>query len=47
MLKDRAGLVAAAAGGIVSVLAFGLPYKLGIMAAALIGIIAGLWSERK
>jgi 4-azaleucine resistance transporter AzlC len=47
MLKDRAGLVAAAAGGIVSVLAFGLPYKLGIMAAALIGIFAGLWSERK
>ena len=47
MLKDRAGLAAAAAGGIVSVLAFGLPYKLGIMAAALIGILTGLWSERK
>jgi 4-azaleucine resistance transporter AzlC len=47
MLRDRAGLVAAAAGGIVSVLAFGLPYKLGIMAAALIGILAGLWSEHK
>lgn len=47
MLKDRAGLAAAAAGGVVSVLAFGLPYKLGIMAAALIGILAGLWSERK
>ena len=47
MLKDRAGLVAAAAGGIVSVLAFGLPYKLGILVAALSGIIAGLWSERQ
>ena len=47
MLKDRAGLVAAVAGGVVSVLAFGLPYKLGIVVAALIGILAGLWSERK
>ena len=47
MLKDRAGLAAAAAGGVVSVLAFGLPYKLGIMLAVLIGIIAGLWSEQK
>ena len=47
MLKDRAGLAAAAAGGMVSVLAFWLPYKLGIMAAALIGILVGLWSERK
>ncbi len=47
MLKDRAGLAAAVAGGVVSVLAFGLPYKLGILIAALIGIIVGLWSERK
>jgi len=47
MLKDRAGLVAAAAGGVISVLAFGLPYKLGIIVAAIIGIMAGLWSKRK
>jgi 4-azaleucine resistance transporter AzlC len=47
MLKDRADLIAAAAGGVVSVLAFGLPYKLGILVAALIGISVGLWSERK
>jgi hypothetical protein len=47
MLKDRAGLAAAAAGGVVSVMAFGLPYKLGILIAALIGISVGLWSERK
>ncbi len=47
MLKDRAGVVAALAGGLVSLLATGLPYKLGIIVAALVGISAGLWSERK
>lgn len=47
MLKDRAGVVAALAGGLVSLLASGLPYKLGIIVAALVGISAGLWSERK
>jgi 4-azaleucine resistance transporter AzlC len=47
MLKDRAGLAAAVTGGVVSILAFGLPFKLGIIAAAFIGIAVGLWSERK
>jgi 4-azaleucine resistance transporter AzlC len=47
MLKDRAGLAAALVGGIVSVFAFGLPYKLGIIVAAFAGIAIGLWSERK
>ena len=47
MLKDRAGLLAALAGGVVSILAFGLPFKLGIIVAAFVGIAAGLWSERK
>lgn len=47
MIKDRAGVAAALTGGVVSVLAFGLPYKLGIIVAALCGIAAGLWSERK
>ncbi len=47
MIKDRAGLAAAVVGGIISVLAFGLPYKLGIILAAFVGILAGIWSERK
>lgn len=47
MLKDRAGLAAALVGGLVSVALFGLPYKLCIIVAALAGIVAGLWSERK
>jgi 4-azaleucine resistance transporter AzlC len=47
MIKDRAGLTAALTGGIVSSLSFGLPYKLGILLAAFIGIVSGLWSERK
>jgi len=47
MIKDRAGLAAAVTGGMVSILASGLPYKLGIIAAAIIGIAVGLWSERK
>lgn len=47
MIKDKPGLLAAAAGGIVSMLAFGLPFKLGILVAAAAGIAAGLWSERR
>jgi len=47
MLKDRAGLAAAITGGVVSILASGLPYKLGIIVAAFSGIAVGLWSERK
>jgi 4-azaleucine resistance transporter AzlC len=46
-LKDRSDGLAALAAGIVAVLAFGLPYKLGLLAAALIGIFVGLWSESK
>ncbi len=47
MIKDRAGLAAALVGGVLAVALFGLPYKLSIIAAALAGIAAGLWSERK
>ncbi len=45
-LKDRAGWVAALVGGTVAVLAAGLPFKLGLILAALIGILAGLAAER-
>lgn len=44
LLSDRAMLVAAAAGGVASVLLV-LPLKLNLIAAALIGIAAGLASE--
>ena len=41
-LKDRASLAAALSAGLVAVAAAGLPYKLGIMLAALIGIGVGM-----
>jgi predicted branched-subunit amino acid permease len=44
-LKDRAGIVAALAGGITAILAVDLPLRLGLVFAALVGILAGLWSE--
>ena len=42
MLKDRAFVVAALVAGGVAVVAIGLPYKLGLMLAALLGIAAGV-----
>ena len=46
-LKDRASLAAALAAGAVGLLTLGLPYKTGLLAAALIGILAGLAVERR
>jgi 4-azaleucine resistance transporter AzlC len=46
-LKDRASILAAVAAGLTSVAAFGLPYKLGLLTAALVGIVVGLWGEKK
>ncbi len=46
-LKNRAGLVAAITSGLVAVLAFGLPYRLGIILASLAGILAGGWLSRR
>lgn len=46
-LKDRAGLGAALAAGIMAVLAFTLPYKLGLVVAALVGILVGYLFERR
>ena len=46
-LKDRPSIAAAFSAGIVAVLAFGWPYKLGLILAALVGIIAGLWAETR
>jgi predicted branched-subunit amino acid permease len=44
-LKSRPMLAAALVAGIVAVLAYPLPNKLGLMAAALSGVIAGLVLE--
>jgi 4-azaleucine resistance transporter AzlC len=44
-LKDRAAVVAALVAGVIAVLAFGLPYKLWLVVAALVGITAGLLVE--
>lgn len=47
VLKDRPAVVAAASAGIVAVLAYALPYKLGLILAALAGIGTGMLLERK
>jgi 4-azaleucine resistance transporter AzlC len=46
-LTDQASVLAAIVAGILSIVAAGLPYKLGLLIAALVGIIVGLWSEEK
>ncbi len=44
-LHDRPSLAAALSAGIIAVLAADLPYKLGLMVAAIGGIAIGLWVE--
>ena len=46
-LTDRPNIAAAVSAGAVAVVAYDLPYKLGLMAAALIGILVGLWAENR
>lgn len=46
-LRDRAGIVAALVGGGMAVAAAHLPLKLGLVAAILVGIAAGLAVERR
>jgi len=45
-LNDRPSVAAALSAGVVAVLAADLPLKLGLMVAALTGILVGLWLER-
>jgi 4-azaleucine resistance transporter AzlC len=47
VIRDRPTLLAALSAGVTSILASGLPYKLGLVTAALVGILVGLLSERK
>jgi 4-azaleucine resistance transporter AzlC len=46
VLKDRPAVAAAASSGIVALAAYGPPYKLGLIAAALVGIGVGMLLER-
>ncbi len=46
-LRDRPAVLAALAAGLTAVAAHGLPYKFGLILAALAGIGVGLWSERQ
>lgn len=47
VLKDFPVVAAALSAGIVALLAFGLPYKLGLIVAAFIGILVGTILERR
>jgi Predicted branched-chain amino acid permease (azaleucine resistance) len=44
-LKDRASVAAAVVAGLVGLMAINFPYKTGLLLAALIGILTGLWIE--
>lgn len=50
-IKDRPSLAAALSAGLVGVLAYNLPYKLGLVLAALVGIVIGMlletWAQPK
>jgi len=46
-IKDRASLGAALSAGVIAVIAFSLPLKLGLLTAAFIGIVVGLMIEHK
>jgi len=46
-IKDRPSLLSALSAGATALLAWNLPYKLGLIASALVGIAVGLWSEKK
>jgi uncharacterized membrane protein HdeD (DUF308 family) len=44
-LKDKASVASAIAAALVGVLASGLPFKTGLLAAAFVGILTGLLVE--
>lgn len=47
LLRDRALLAAAAVSGVVAALAIGVPLKLGLALAVLVGIVAGVLLDRR
>jgi len=46
-IRSRATLVAAVVGGVVAVWAANLPYNLGLIAASIAGVAAGLATESR
>ena len=46
-IKDRPSLLSALSAGVTALLTWNLPYKLGLIASALVGIGVGLWSEKR
>ncbi|OQA46889.1 MAG: Inner membrane protein YgaZ [Chloroflexi bacterium ADurb.Bin325] len=46
-LRDRPSVVAAAVAGLIGLAGAGLPFKTGLLLAALIGIVAGTTAERR
>ena len=46
-IKDRPSLLSALSAGVTALLTWNLPYKLGVIASALVGIGVGLWSEKR
>jgi len=47
VLRDRSAFVTAIVASLAALLFFGLPFKLGLLAAAFTAIACGLWSEKK
>ena len=47
LIKDKASFLSAFSAGLIAILTRGLPYKLNLIAAALVGITVGLWSEKR
>jgi predicted branched-subunit amino acid permease len=46
VLKDRPAIAAMVSAGIVALAAYSLPYKLGLIVAALVGIVVGTLLEK-
>jgi len=46
LIKDRASVASALVAGIAALVAFNMPYKLGLVAAALVGILVGVVAEK-
>ncbi|HSL46928.1 MAG TPA: AzlC family ABC transporter permease [Anaerolineales bacterium] len=47
VLKNRPAVAAALSAGVVALVAFSLPYKLGLILAALVGILVGTFLEKR
>ncbi len=47
LLRDRPSLASALSAGLTALLFYGLPYRLGLILAAVVGILVGIWLDRK